>query len=189
MSPNHNPRSEHTCQKCGKVMFTPMGAYATHMKWCGSEERLRLFWSKVDKAGPGGCWLYMGGRDKWGYGDLRWNGKHLQAHRLAWKLLRGDPGKMDCLHTCHNPPCCNPDHLYLGTDVENSRDRVTSGRSLRGARTWSAKLTDDKVRDIRRTFKRTSQKKSNIAQLALDYEVSQATISAIMRGSIWKHVK
>ncbi len=70
----------------------------------------------------------MGCRDKWGYGDLSYSGKHMQAHRLAWTLTHGDPGELDVLHTCDNPPCCNPKHLYLGTDADNHRDMHARGR-------------------------------------------------------------
>jgi hypothetical protein len=93
------------------------------------EKATAVFWSRVNKAAPKGCWEYTGARDKWGYGDVQFQRKHVQAHRLSWRLLRGEPGELYVLHKCHNPPCCNPDHLYLGTDKENSADRIAAGHN------------------------------------------------------------
>lgn len=89
-----------------------------------------LFWTKVDRSdGPDACWPILGFRDKDGYGQARLNGRKYRAHRLAWELAFGPiPGWTQVLHHCDNPPCCNPAHLFLGTQSDNRWDCVTKGR-------------------------------------------------------------
>lgn len=74
-----------------------------------------------------GCWVYQGFRQRLGYGDISYRGVNQRAHRVAYKLWKGEiPAGLDILHKCDNPPCCNPDHLKAGTAKENaleSRDR------------------------------------------------------------------
>lgn len=69
------------------------------------------FWSYVDRRGPDDCWKWTGAKDPRGYGRVRWNDGTRFAHRIAYSLLRGDPGDLDLDHLCRNPPCANPDHL------------------------------------------------------------------------------
>lgn len=85
------------------------------------------FWEKVDKNGPNGCWLWLGGigsRTNGGYGVF-WNGENnTGAHRFSYELHKGPiPDDMTVDHLCYNPPCVNPDHLRLLTNSENSKGR------------------------------------------------------------------
>lgn len=88
------------------------------------------FWSKVDKNGAGGCWVWRGAKSK-RYGIFYLNGKKEKAHRLAWLFTHGSipPDKMAC-HKCDNPPCVNPDHIFWGTMSDNIRDCVAKGRHV-----------------------------------------------------------
>ena len=77
---------------------------------------------------PNGCLEWIGCTDH-KYGSLKVHKVAWRAHRLAWTLAYGDiPTGMLVLHTCDNPPCCNPDHLWLGTQADNVRDKVSKGR-------------------------------------------------------------
>ena len=100
----------------------------------GSTERER-FWSKVDRRDPGECWPWtaaLRGPDvRRGYGAFWFRGRHVAASRMAWALTHGDPGDGIVCHTCDNPRCCNPGHLYLGTHLDNARDRASRKRSPR----------------------------------------------------------
>lgn len=93
------------------------------------------FWAFVLKAD--GCWIWQGGRDRKGYGHFTLPDKQQrQAHRLAYELTFGPilPG-VHCLHTCDNPPCCNPAHLWIGTRSDNMRDMVYKQRGR-----WNKRL-------------------------------------------------
>ena len=86
------------------------------------------FWVKVDKSGD--CWEWIAFRLKSGYGRFWYKGAPHQAHRVSWMLhnLSEIPKGQCVLHRCDNPPCVNPDHLFLGTDADNVRDRDQKGR-------------------------------------------------------------
>jgi hypothetical protein len=94
----------------------------------------KRFLSHVDKSE--GCWEWSGKVDKAGYGQFKIggrNGKTNFAHRVSYTLFKGEiPDGMCVLHRCDNPPCVNPEHLWLGTKADNSRDAMAKGR-LRGA--------------------------------------------------------
>lgn len=152
------------------------------------EEATALFWSRVNKGAPNGCWEYTRARDKWGYGDVNFQGKHVQAHRLAWRLLRSEPGELDVLHKCNNPPCCNPDHLYLGTDADNRKDQIAARTTTWGERNPKAKLTNQQVVEIRAAYKKYGPRKSNAPELAEKYGVSRNIINCIGRRDTWKYL-
>lgn len=152
-------------------------------------ELVLSFWTKVQKAGPSECWLWLGGSYKGGYGVFCLPSHNVPASRYAYYLSSGHwPGCFDVLHSCDNPPCCNPAHLWLGFAKENARDMVGKGRHARagakGERNASAKLTEDDVRDIRRS---AAFGETNVTTAAR-YGVSADTISLIRIGKRWKHV-
>jgi hypothetical protein len=145
------------------------------------------FWEKVHKAGKDECWLWTASTDREGYGDLsvRISGKrgHLRAHRYSWELANGPIPKGLCvLHDCDNPPCVNPRHLFLGTNLDNIKDRENKGRGSKGDRHYRAKLTSDQVTSIR------TEHASGISQLTLakKYGMGKTTIWAIVHHHTWK---
>jgi hypothetical protein len=85
---------------------------------------LVTFWRDLEHA-PSGCWLYHGNR----YGNVKYKGHQISTHRLAWLLAYGPiPEGLFVLHHCDTPPCCRPDHLWLGTALDNMRDMIAKGR-------------------------------------------------------------
>lgn len=172
---NHATKTT-VCAGCGAV-FKNLSALANHGQYnkeCTPEMR---FWGRVNKNTPSGCWIWTGCVDKWGYGDLNVRGKHIQAHRYAWMLLNGDPGELDVLHKCNTQPCCNPGHLYLGTDLENARDRVAAGT----ART-ATKLTPEAVAEIRRLAAERVPHK----EIAEKFGITASYVSHIKCGVVWQ---
>jgi hypothetical protein len=95
-----------------------------------TENDLTRFWSRVDKSnGLDACWMWTAGLHNRGYGRIRWNGMPECAHRIVWMLINGAiPNELEVLHRCDNPPCCNPGHLFLGTQADNMHDRDAKGR-------------------------------------------------------------
>jgi hypothetical protein len=87
------------------------------------------FWSKVDKRHWKQCWEWRAARDSWGYGSFWIDGSSVMASRLSLVLSTGQnpPDKVAC-HKCDNPPCCNPHHLFWGTQSENMQDMIAKGR-------------------------------------------------------------
>lgn len=93
---------------------------------------MERFWSKVKKTET--CWVWTAGTFKYrnGYGQfrVRRGDPPAYAHRFAWELVNGPiPQGLHVLHRCDNPPCVNPAHLFLGTQIDNYRDMVSKGRS------------------------------------------------------------
>jgi HNH endonuclease len=123
-----------------------------------------------------------------GYGFLNVKGKNIRAHRLAL-ILSGVklPDDLDALHTCDNPPCCNPIHLFIGTDLDNMRDRDAKGRfhPLRGSESGMAKLNEQQVLEIRRIY---TPNRGLARKLADRFGVSRDNIYLIVKRRTWKHV-
>ena len=96
---------------------------------------------------------------------------------------------MDVLHRCDTPPCCNPFHLFLGTQADNNADMVSKNRNVpvRGSKNNKAKLTEEMVRQIRERSKQIKGK-PRVATLAADFGVGETTINKIIYGQTWRHL-
>ena len=98
-----------------------------------------------------GCQVYTGTKNSSGYGSIKINGKMVGSHRVAWELANGPIADGMCvLHHCDNPPCCNPDHLFLGTRKDNANDRDAKGRLVtpKGEKNGIATVPDLVVADV-----------------------------------------
>jgi hypothetical protein len=140
----------------------------------------------LDRRDPNECWPWLGYTDKDGYGTIApTHGTLKKAHRVAYEMMIGPiPDAMGVLHTCDNPSCCNPLHLFIGTQADNDRDRDQKGRTQRGERHGNAKLTADAVRQIR-TLRADGASQQGIADR---FGVHQTAISSVLSGRTWGHV-
>lgn len=88
------------------------------------------FWRYVKKGGPDVCWPWKGPHDQSGYGKIYLQGKAYVVTRILWRLIHHvDPGDRQVCHKCDNPPCCNPDHVFLDTAAGNAADKAIKGRT------------------------------------------------------------
>ncbi len=147
---------------------------------------MKRLWSKIAKSTADTCWDWTGGTNSQGYGWLRVGSRKdntrtmVLAHRLVYMLQVGDVGTLDVLHTCDNPLCCNPAHLFLGTHQDNMADKAKK------LRTGVAKLTPELVRQIRARYAEGGVTQT---QLAKEYGVVQSVIGKVVRRETWRHVK
>jgi hypothetical protein len=143
------------------------------------------------------CWMWQGAKGRNGYGALGVKtvmGRIQYAHRLMYLLHYGpyDP-KAHVLHKCHNPGCCNPEHLELGTHRDNMAAKVSAGRCWRGQgeANPSAKLSAVEVLRIHAQYAVLSREVGVVSaarSLAVVYGVSKTAILAVVNGKTWKHV-
>lgn len=154
------------------------------------------FWSHVSfPRRAGECWLWLGTKQKYGHGQFRpWAGRLVPAHKFSWELARGPvPEGLCVLHNCpggDNAACVNPDHLWLGTRVDNNRDMWSKGRGVpgrpdnAGAAHGMAKLTDVDVTRMRAL----RLAGSSVAAIAAEYAMSNGQVADIVSGRAWSHV-
>lgn len=128
------------------------------------------------------CWEWTAARDSTGYGNFAINKKFYRASRIAaalW-LSKPDIGKLQVLHRCDNPPCCNPAHLFYGSQSDNMKDAFAKGRHSIPPSPRQV-LNQAQVLEIRASSLPTRE-------LVSVYKVSRIHIARIRRGATWKTV-
>lgn len=163
-----------------------------------SQSTVDRFWAKVDTSSD--CWLWTGARVR-GYGQFSL-GDHqrVYSHRFSYSLAYGPIlDGLNVLHHCDNPPCVRPDHLFLGTDLDNMQDKVAKGRAATGARngvhthpervtrgeaSHRARMTVAQVLEARQ--RRASGEK--VVSIAHDLGVSLSGLYQALGGNSWRHL-
>lgn len=183
------------CNACGKP-YHPKYGKELESRFCSKEcsmqkyadkkyilqARLRSKVNIVD-----GCWVWTGSKNVLGYGFIRVGTHNVRAHRASYTAFKGEiPEGLYVCHTCDNPQCINPDHLFAGTPAENTTDMIAKGRKrlgppLRGERHPRCKLTIDQAREIKSA-------KGTARELAAKYGVSHALIVGIRNGTNWRYI-
>lgn len=158
------------------------------------------FWSKVEIRYEDECWPWTGFKRIRDYGGFWINGRMFTASRISFFLSFGDPGMYLVLHKCDNPPCCNPNHLFLGLGADNVADCENKGRgnhprgdaqglrkhpeaASRGEKHGRAKLSEEQITQIRKLYR-----KGLGIRLAEQFGVGQSQILRIVKGEHWKHL-
>lgn len=167
-----------------------------------TDDRKANFFRRIKINQDTGCHEWQATKTKGGYGQVSLFGRMFSVHRVAYFLATGnDPSGLDTCHTCDNPSCCNPDHLFIGTTSENMRDCAAKGRAnkprgdmngarihpetrCRGEAHWSCKLTAESVRAIRDSH--SAGVRQN--RLAAEFGVSTAVIGKVIHRATWRHV-
>lgn len=171
-----------------------------------TERDAARFWAKVDTSGC--CWTWMSAKLRAGYGvftvsmrrDDRPLAVTLKAHRVAWELTNGPipPGMIVC-HNCpggDNPSCVRPDHLYVGTYVDNNRDTLRKGRWRSGSAMHPERMPrgdghPNAVLDEQRAIeiKRLRAEGMLLREIAQHIGVSISTVHGVLQGRSWRHVE
>jgi hypothetical protein len=129
------------------------------------------------------CWLWTG-RLEQGYGRVYVDGKYKTVHKLSYIFFKGEiPKGMVVRHTCDVPNCVNPDHLLLGTDADNMKDRDSRYRQARGERQGCAKLTWGEVDEIRKLYAAGGV---TMMGLAIQFNMSDGVICKIIHNKLWR---
>lgn len=143
------------------------------------------FWEKVTKTES--CWYWTGYcHRRSGYGHVRVGSRMVHTHRVIWEFTHGPiPAGLCVLHTCDAPPCVNPAHLFLGTQLDNIADRDEKGRggAAHGEAHGRSKLTDTQVRQIR------ARAGESTRDLADEFHVDRTQINRVLSGKHWAHVR
>lgn len=161
------------------------------------------FWKHVDKLSQNECWNWNADCYKSGYGRFYVDGKPKRAHRWIYQYLKGQlPKTIYVCHSCDNPRCVNPAHLFIGTQSDNMLDcskkrRLYSQRhpekswlnseqakklKPKGEEHGSAKLNNNDVLFIRQS------NHISVAELATMFDVNPTTIRSVRVRKTWKHI-
>lgn len=138
--------------------------------------------------GANNCIEWQQGKDQFGYGQFRVNGKTKSVHRLVATLVYGEPlTGQQALHSCDNPSCINPDHLRWGTTQENTADRDTRNRgNFTGPKkAWTTKLDELQVQQIR-LLVASGDSKASVGRI---YGISGRHVLSIVRRESWGNVR
>lgn len=183
-----------TARFCGKIcQMQFMGkesARKVHEQWANEspettrklmQQAFEFFVTKTET-----CWLWNGSHANRGYGSFRFRGQTFIAHRASYMLYKGDlpsfqrgnPHDLLVLHSCDVRACVNPDHLWLGTHLDNERDKLAKGRHK------GEKLNPDKVREIKKLLLEGVMG----TIICRDYNISRNTLHSIKIGKTWKDI-
>lgn len=144
------------------------------------------FWSKVSVQQKSKCWTWNGAKNNYGYGVLMVDGKSQKASRVAFFLRNGKWPRHAC-HSCDNPICCNPDHIFDGTHQDNMTDMVLKKRHKAdfGENHGGSVLTDSSVIQIRELYKIGNVSQSHLAK---QFNCKQSTIWRVLNRKNWTHI-
>lgn len=157
---------------------------STSFKPRTAEQFASHFWSKLSKT-PGGCWLFNGKCELNGYARVKHCGRKFLAHRLAYTLAKGEiPNGLLVCHSCDQRSCCNPEHLFVGSPLDNVADAVSKRRHAAGERCNHNKVTAEEVKLIRQTWSAAE----GAGPLARRFGISREQVYNIVQRRSWKHV-
>lgn len=133
------------------------------------------------------CWKWNAYCNDYGYGIFNLDDKHIKAHRFIYECYNGPvPAGLFVCHKCDNPPCCNPEHLFLGTDQDNKQDMIQKNRQAFGTANGMSKLNDETIIEILENIR--NGKYTSLQQLCTVYSIAESPIRDMFNRKLWKHV-
>ncbi len=147
-----------------------------------------VFWAKVERGDNDKCWSWRLVVESNGYANVMFKKKKYKAHRIAYFLHYGvEPGDKLCCHKCDNSRCLNPMHIFLGTYLDNSNDKVAKGRQAfnQGEKNGYSKLNKTQVNEIRRLY----ELKISASVISNTYGIKYSSVKRAVVYESWKHIK
>lgn len=171
-------------EKIKAILRSDVKKYGRRLPPASNRELWQQILPKIVEFDDNGCWIWTGSAPD-GYGTISCGGVRWKLHRLAYHVFHGDIGEYHVLHHCDVKRCCNPSHLFLGTNMDNIQDKVRKGRQarVRGMENGTAKITDS---DVYRII--TLRKHLSLKELSKLFGLAETTVSTIARGLGWKHL-
>lgn len=175
------PKNTGVCPYCYRWFDKP----GVHSKYCSLSCAVR---SRIDRKGVDECWPWMGGKVNGGYGAGTFNGQRYRATRVIMEEQGHNIDGLFVLHRCDNPPCCNPAHLFLGTNITNMADKAAKGRgrgispALKGEAHGKSKLTAEAVSFMR------ANSEMGCAELGKMFGVPKDAAWKVLHRKTWKHL-
>lgn len=139
---------------------------------------------------PNGCWEYSGAKDADGYGMFWYDGKTRGAHQFSARYLGNfvvNKGQQIC-HSCDNPPCCNPAHLFIGTTQQNTADRHFKGRSVKGSRVGTSVYNESIIKAVKNAYKTRTHYRGIIKDISREFNVSYGVVWYACKRNAWPHI-
>jgi HNH endonuclease len=181
-----------TCPKCGNKFQIPLSKLGKR-RFCrmGCKHSKTLnerFFDKFKMTDKNKCWEWFGNRNPSGYGMIGYLATQVLAHRVSWEVHRGKiPKGLFVLHRCDNPPCVNPNHLFVGTCKDNAQDMILKGRKpdTSGSKNGMSKINEADALKIRRL----SAAGNNFTKIGRRFGLCTTSVSNIVKRKKWSHVK
>lgn len=170
------------CKSCGSEFIVPSG-----LKWkmnCSTDCRksINAFLLHVHKTAS--CWLWLASTDKDGYGWSSYFGQK-KAHRCSYVYYKGPiPSGLMVRHKCDTPACVNPDHLILGTVIDNNKDCTSRERQARGETSGKTTLTPEFIKQIRLSYREGVF--TNV--IASTFGITNVAVTSIATGRTWSSI-
>jgi len=170
---------------CGNILedIDKRGRKRKYLHYHTKKNILEDVWEKINIGGEDDCWEWVGNIRKDGYADFTVGGKKILVHRAAYQTrIKEIPKDICVLHTCDNRKCCNPKHLFLGTQCDNIKDMIKKERNAKGNQYPNTKLNKEKVFKIKKLY---STNKYSQKELAKQFNVDASEISRVINNKIW----
>lgn len=166
------------CRTCKKPI-TVNGRQCSSCRW----DVERIFFSHIEKTDS--CWIWKGTISVYGYGQIQVGKKHVHAHRYSWIFHKGViPEKMFVCHSCDNTKCVNPNHLFIGTAKDNSKDMVYKKRHCFGEKNGNHKYSESTIRLIVDMYNTGLSIRSVSKKMGIPF----STIQQVLSKKEWKHL-
>lgn len=178
---------------CGNKKL--MKIYGNHAKSCGClkspaeneyHERIKQRLVNNRKITPSGCWEWTLNKDKAGYGMMTYRQDPIRCHRASYLAFKGPINDNLCVcHTCDNKLCFNPEHLFLGSNADNTADMISKKRQACGSRCGTSKLNEDQIIEMRTLY---STGNFTQKELGEKFGIHHHKVYEIVNKRTWRHV-